>query len=143
PQVPYWSVTLVVRTAGDPAWRARDVRTAIHGVDRSVVIGGVAPMTALISSTIARPRLYGAVLLSFGVVSLLLAVLGVYGVIAFAVSQRLSEFGIRMALGAEKWSILRMVMARGLALTVAGVALGAVGALTLSRLLASVLFEVG
>jgi len=142
-QVPYWSVTLVVRTLGDPVWRARDVKTAIRGVDRNIVIGSMAPMSALVSSTIARPRLYGVVLLSFAVVSLFLAVLGVYGVIAFAVSQRLGEFAIRMALGAQKWSIVRMVMTRGLALTIAGAALGFLGALTLSKLLASVLFEVG
>jgi putative ABC transport system permease protein len=115
---------------------------AIRRVDSNVILNTVTPMSTLVAATLARPRLYGAVLLSFAAVSLLLAIVGVYGVIAFAVSQRLGEFAIRMALGAQRWSILRLVLRRGLLLTVSGVALGLLGALALSKVLTSMLFEI-
>ena len=96
----------------------------------------------MVSDSIARPRLEAVVLTAFGVIALGLACLGLYGLIAFSVAQRIREIGIRVALGASKARIFRMILGDGLRLTVIGVLLGLSGVVSSTRLLRSLLFEI-
>jgi len=101
------------------------------------------PMQGLVDRSIWDRRLYGTMFTLFAGIALLLAAIGVYGVVAYAVAQRTHEIGVRVALGAEKGDVLRLVVGRGLGLTAAGVALGVLGAVGFTRVLRSQLYGVG
>ncbi|MEJ7812233.1 MAG: ABC transporter permease [Gemmatimonadaceae bacterium] len=135
-------LSLAVRTTGDPLRYANAVRRAIWEVDRDQTITSVETMSAIVGGTVARPRLLATLLVLFGVMGLLLGALGIYGVLAFAVSQRRQEIGVRVALGATPRSVLALVVGQGMTLALAGVVVGVVGALALTRVLAAVLYEV-
>jgi len=135
-------LNLAVRTAGDPLRYANAVREAIWSVDRDQTITSVETMSAIVGRTVARPRLLATLLLLFGVMGLALGVLGIYGVLAYAVSQRRQEIGVRVALGASPRSVLGLVVRQGMTLALAGVAVGVAGALALTRVMAAVLYEV-
>jgi putative ABC transport system permease protein len=141
-QAPGYITNLVVRTTGDPAARARDIRRAVQQVDPRQSIGAVRTMDQLLDASLSQPRLYAAFLASFAGLSLLLAGIGVYGVAAYSVSQRTHELGIRLALGAPRRTVIGMVLAHGLWLALAGLALGCVAALSATRLAAGLLFGV-
>jgi len=120
----------------------RAVRDAIWSVDRNVPISEMTTLEHITGSAVARPRLLAWLLGIFGAIGLLLGALGIYGLLAFAVTQRRQEIGVRVALGASPRSVLRLVVGQGMGLAVAGVVAGIAGAFVLTRLMSAVLFEV-
>ena len=141
-QSPMGAVTLLVATGRDPAVLATPVRSAMRSVDPTVALSGVEPLTQTLADSLARPRFISALLAVFAVLALLLASIGVYGVLSFAVTERTRELGIRAALGATPRRILRQVLRQGLGLTLIGTGLGLIGALAAGRLLRGLLYEV-
>lgn len=135
-------MSLVVHTASDPAGLIPAVRQAIRSVDREQPIFRIATLAELVSGSMSRQR-FGAVLLTlFAGLGILLAAVGVYGVMSYTVSQLFHEIGLRMALGADRGAVLRLLLRQGMTLAVLGVALGLGGAVLLTRLLSSLLFGV-
>src|SRR4029078_2325553 len=130
-----------VRSQGDPAALAGDLRTIVGALDPEVPVASVRTMNELLADSVARSRFNALLLAIFGIVALLIAVVGVYGVVAYMVAQRTQEIGIRMALGAARADVVRMVVRGGMLPTLAGVALGLVAALGLAPLLSSLLFR--
>lgn len=141
-QQPNLRVSLVIRSSGDPAVLAQLVRNQIREVDLDQGISDVMPMDTLISDSMARPRLQTVLLGLFGSIALILACVGIYGVIAYSVEQRTREIGVRVALGAEPRKILRFVFREGLSLTAIGIVLGSCAAFALTRYLSTLLYEV-
>jgi predicted permease len=139
---PAQTAYLVVRTKGDPLRFTELIRNRVFELDRDQGISKVRTMDSLLNESLGTPRLTMTLLGSFSAVALLLAVIGIYGVIAFSVAQRTQEIGIRGALGAEKADILRLFLAQGLKMAATGLAIGLMGALGLTRLMESLLFEV-
>jgi len=135
-------VAVVVRTANDPTSLARAVRTAVQGIDPSQPVTALATMEEVVSTSTAQRRLALMMFAAFAGVALVLAVAGIYGVLAGAVAERTREIGVRSALGATPADILRMVLLQGMRLAVAGLAIGLVGALSLGRFLRSLLYGI-
>jgi putative ABC transport system permease protein len=142
-QEPWWAAYVVIRTSGDPMRLAATLRGEVSALDPAMPIEGVQPMTRIVSESVAQPRFRTTLLGLFGGLALLLAVIGIYGVISYSVGRRKREVGIRLALGAGRGDVLRQVLGEGLALTGIGLAAGAVGAGALTRFLSSLLFDVG
>jgi putative ABC transport system permease protein len=142
PQAPMYFAHLVVRVRNDPRQMARAVQAAIHRVDPDQAISNVETMDTVFSDSVARPRFQLVLLLVFAGIAVLLATIGVYGVVSYSVSQRTQEIGIRVALGARSGDVSRMVLREGLLLGGSGVALGLAAALATTRVLRSLLFEV-
>jgi putative ABC transport system permease protein len=136
------NLAFAVRTAGDPNRIVPAVRAAIHSIDQDVPISNVATMDDNIAGSMGQRKFAMMLLGLFAVMAVVLASIGIYGVMSYSVTQRAHEIGIRMALGAARPSVLGMVMKQGLALVGAGVAIGVVGAFGLTRLIASQLFGV-
>ncbi|MFZ0213967.1 MAG: ABC transporter permease [Candidatus Acidiferrales bacterium] len=134
--------TLFVRTAANPMAMANAVREQVWMVDKDAPIGDVMTMNAVMSESVVEPRFQTALLSTFGVLGLLLAVVGVYGLVSYGMVQRTHEIGVRMALGAHPHDILRMLIREGTTLAAAGIVIGIGGALALTRFLASLLFEI-
>jgi predicted permease len=135
-------MTFVVRTATDPQSVAAAMRGVLQEVDRSQPVQSIAPMADLISSSTAEPLFQARLISIFSMLALLLSAIGIYGVLAYSITERTREIGIRMAFGAEKSDITRMVLKRSLLLVTAGVVLGVAGAVAMTRVLARFLFEV-
>jgi putative ABC transport system permease protein len=133
---------LVVRTMGSPMRLLPELREQIWTVDRDIPIAQVATMDQLMSESVAEPRFRSLLLGIFAGVALLLASVGVYGVISYSVMQRNHEIGIRLALGARASSVVALVLKQGAVLAGAGLAIGLVGAFALTRLMEEMLFEV-
>jgi ABC-type antimicrobial peptide transport system permease subunit len=133
---------LAVRVAGDPLSLAPAIRRVIAGVDKDQPVSKVQPMQALLSAEVADRRLQLQLLGSFALLALVLVSLGIYSVLAYAVRQRTSEIGVRMALGARQQHILRSVMGSGARLICIGLALGLTGAWMLTRLIRSLLYGI-
>jgi putative ABC transport system permease protein len=133
----------VVRTASDPAGVAAAITDVIHNVDPNLPITRVTTMDGLITDSVS-PRRFSALLVGiFAALALLLAAIGIYGVMSYTVSQRTQEIGLRMALGAQVANMRGMIFGQTLKLTLIGVGLGLAGAFVLARFLASLLFDVG
>jgi predicted permease len=133
---------LLVRTEGDP-WRAAEtIRQAIHALDPDMPVENVNTLAELRSTSLARPRLTATLLTIFAGLALFVTLAGITGVMATSVSERTQEFGIRIALGAEPGSVLRMVLAQGMVLVTAGLAAGIGGSLLLTRVLGGLLFDI-
>src|SRR5215510_14126108 len=135
-------MVLAIRTAGDPAAIAPSVRQAIWLVNRNVRITDVATMDQVIGVSLAQWRFPVTMLGLFAIAALLLAALGLYGIMAYSVAQRTTEIGVRMALGAQPREVLTLVLGQGVFLVGLGIAIGVGGALALRSLLSSFLFEV-
>ncbi len=141
-QNPGYITTLVVRTAGEPASLAGSIKAAIRDADRTQAVSDVKTMEQYVGDLLARPRLYAVMVASFAMLALLLAVVGVYGVMAYVAAQRTHEFGIRMALGAGPGAVFRSVFGYGTTLTVTGLVIGFALALALRKVLSTLLFGV-
>jgi len=142
-QGPYPFMTFVLRTRGEPAAVAAAVRHVVQTLDPQQPIGEVRTLSSLVGDSIARQRFNTLLLAVFAVVALLLSAVGIYGVMSYGVAQRTHEVGIRTALGATAADILRLVLKQGMKLTLLGVAVGMLAAVTLTRLLKNLLFSVG
>ena len=132
----------VVRTASNPAMVAREMVRKIHELDPTITVVDIQPMTARMNQSMARERFSTLMLGAFALFALLLAIVGVYGVMSHLVTQGAHDIGVRMALGAERGRILKMVLRQGLELTGAGIVVGLAGAALLTRVMASLLFGV-
>jgi putative ABC transport system permease protein len=141
-QAPSRSVYVSLRTDGDPIALAAPARAAVRDVDRDLVVNEVQPLDTRVAQSIARPRLSVWLLTGFSGVALLLAAVGIYGVMAYTVSQRTREIGVRMALGADPGNVKRLVVRQGMRPALLGVLVGLLAALAASRLLASLLYGV-
>jgi putative ABC transport system permease protein len=135
-------MTVVVRSSGNPAQLSAALRDAVFSLDPNQAISTIRSMDDVVSGSVAQPRFASQILGLFAVLALLLAAVGLYGLIAYTVSQRTHEIGIRMALGAEPRDVLKLVIGQGLKLALAGTAIGIVGALALTRLMQGLLFQV-
>jgi putative ABC transport system permease protein len=135
-------ISFVIRTASDPAGLVSAVRREILSLDKEQPIAGVSTMEEYVSRWLAPQRFNMTLIAIFAVIALLLASLGVYGVIAYGVAQRTHEIGIRMALGAQAADVLRLIVGQGMALALIGVGIGLIAALVLTRFLASLLYGV-
>jgi putative ABC transport system permease protein len=141
-QVPQSSIYLVVQTVGDPASLSGAVRGAIQKVDKDLPVFRVTTMERLVADSMAQRRFSMFLLGIFASVALVLAVVGLYGLMSYTVMQRTHEIGIRMALGASARDVLKMVVGQGMALALIGVGLGLVASLLLTRAMSSLLFNV-
>ncbi len=141
-QNPSRLATLLVRTSNDPQGMAQTIRAAIHRVDRRMPVYGVTTLNGRIEALQAERRFQTSLLLVFSVVALALAAIGIYGVVQYSVAMRTREIGVRMAVGAQRGDIFRMVLGEGLSLSLMGLALGLVGALMLGQIGSSLLFDV-
>ncbi len=141
-QRPGRGATLLIRTAGDPEQLTAQVREHARALEKDVVFANITTMEQVLNRTLAQPRMNLALLGSLSALALVMAVIGVYGVMSYAVSQRTREMGIRMALGARKEDVLRLVLRQGLRVTLAGVGVGLAVSLALTRLMQSLLFGV-
>lgn len=136
------TMNLVVRTSGDPLALARLVREQVHALDPEIPVAHVRTMDDIVSSSIARQRFSMLLLGAFGALALILAVVGIYGVVAQLVAARSQEFGVRAALGASPRALVRMSLWDGIRQTASGLAIGALAALLLTRLMQGMLYGV-
>lgn len=141
-QAPQRTSYLVIRTQGDPMSIANAVRSEIRSLDRALPVANLRTLDEVMDTARSRPRFLTLLLTLFSSLSLALAALGIYGVISYSVAQRTNEIGIRMALGAQGMDVLRLVGAAGIRLAIAGIAIGAAGALALTRTMSGLLFGV-
>ena len=141
PQLPWPLLNLSVRTAGNPGGLAAPIRHTISAIDKDQPLTDVQTMEELVGSASERPRFTMLLLGMFSATALILAIVGIYGVIAYSVAQRTQELGIRMALGADQDDVLKLIVGQGLRLTLTGIAIGLAGALALTRFLSSLLFQ--
>jgi putative ABC transport system permease protein len=135
-------ISISLRTDADPARLASPARQAVRAVDRDLVVNEMRPLAARVEDSIARPRLSVLLLSGFSALALVLAAIGIYGVMAYTVAQRTREIGVRMALGADPANVERLVVRQGMQPALLGVAVGLVGAFAASRLIASLLYGV-
>jgi putative ABC transport system permease protein len=134
---------VVIRTSVDPVSVAAAVRSQVWSIDKEQPISDIKTMDQVLSQSVAQRRFNMLLLGGFAGVALLLTAVGIYGLISYSVTQRTREIGLRMALGARRQDILKLVMARGLLLVLLGVGIGIAGAFALTRVMESLLFGVG
>jgi putative ABC transport system permease protein len=138
----YPQMTIVIRTRGDSTGIAAAARNVIRQIDPDQPIGQVATMESLMSKSVARIRFNSTLLAIFSGVALIMAAVGIYGVMSYSVLQRTHEIGVRMALGAQRADVLRLMLKQGLLLAVLGVVVGLAAAFGLTRIISTLLFEV-
>jgi putative ABC transport system permease protein len=141
-QAPRYFAQLVIRSKSDPRQLARAAEAAIHRVNPDQPVSAVSTMEEVLSGSVAEPRFQLGLLLVFAAIAVLLAAIGVYGVVSYSVNQRTQEIGIRVALGARASNVASLVLREGMLLAGIGVVIGLAGALALTRVLRSLLFEV-
>jgi predicted permease len=141
-QAPMYFATLVARAQGDPRQISHSMEDAVHRVDPDQAISDVQTMETVFSDSVASPRFQAVLLGVFAALAVALAIIGVYGVVSYSVTQRTNEIGIRVALGARSTDIARMVLREALALAAIALLVGFAASLALSRLLQSLLFDV-
>jgi len=141
-QIPYTSMNVVVRTANDPANLVADVRRVILELDATQPPHSLVTMEELVSASVAKEKFALTMLEILAVLALLLAALGIYSVLSYAVSQRTREIGLRLALGAQTNSVLRLIVGKGMRLSLAGIVVGLLASFGLTRLMRNLLFGV-
>jgi putative ABC transport system permease protein len=141
-QFPYAGMTLVVRSGADAATVAGAVRREVQAIDPSLPVSNVRSMEQVLSASVAERRFSMTLVGLFATVALLLAMVGIYGVMAYTVSERTHEIGVRIALGAQAGDILRLILGQGLLLTLGGIGLGLGGAFLLTRLMSGLIYGV-
>src|SRR5439155_964409 len=133
---------LVIRAVTDPTSLAAAVRKEVMAIDPNQPVANVKKMEEWLANSVAQPR-YRTLLLSvFSAVAMLLSVIGIYGVMSYAVTQRTREIGLRMAFGAQRWNVLSMVLGQGMKLALTGVWVGVAAALALTRVIRNLLYEI-
>ncbi|HEX9704549.1 MAG TPA: ABC transporter permease [Gemmatimonadales bacterium] len=142
-QLPQRAVYVVLRTAGDPLAAVGSLRQTVKSLDPEIPLYNIAAAQQLIDRSIARPRVNAALLSVFAAVALVLAAIGIYGVLSYAVAQRTREIGVRMALGAHARDVVRLIVRQGMLPVVAGLGVGLVTALAATRLMGKLLYGVG
>jgi putative ABC transport system permease protein len=142
PQWTWQSVSLELRTTGDPRQLSRSLAAAVASIDKDQPVTAILPMNDVVSAALSQRRETMYLIAGFAAVALILAVIGLYGVMAFSVAQRTVEIGIRQAMGARRGDILRMVLLQGMRLSVLGMVLGVVCAAVVTRLMSGMLFGV-
>jgi len=141
-QTPGYITNLIVRVEGDPAAHAAAIRRTIHDVDPTQAVANVRSLEQYVSAALARPRLYAVMVTAFASIAVLLAAIGIYGLIAYVVAQSLADIGVRLALGASRRQIFLEQFRRGSVLVASGFALGILAAWILRGLVATYLFAV-
>jgi putative ABC transport system permease protein len=141
-QQPFRLAVLIARTTDDPARIAGQMRAVIRSYDSAISLGAVQPLTTWVSDSVAQPRFRTILLSSIAGITLILAIVGLYGVIAYSTSQRTSEIGVRIAIGAQRADVIRLVLVEGARLAIAGIVLGLAGSYWATRLLSSFLYQV-
>jgi putative ABC transport system permease protein len=147
-EVPFWQspwpqVGMAVRTQGDPGAMTKSIAAAVHAVDPDLPLANIQTMDQILDRSLLGDQFIAALFGSFAGTALLLAAMGIYGVMAFGVAQRTHEIGLRIALGAGKEQVLRLILREGLLLVTAGLGLGLFGAYFLGRAMQSTLYGVG
>jgi len=137
-----WAMKFVARTTADPLKLAGAIKGEIEGIDSQLAVSGIRSMDEVVSGSIAAKRFNMTLLGLFAALGLLLAAIGIYGVISYSVAERTHEIGIRLALGASASDVLKMVLRQGLALAAAGACIGLIAAFALTRLLTNLLYGV-
>jgi putative ABC transport system permease protein len=131
---------LVVRATDDPTGLVRAIKREIHAVDATLPVSHIRPLSDLLDEDVAARRIGTIVLIAFATFAVLLAVIGIYGMISYFVLQHTSEIGVRIALGAQARDVLALVAGKGLALALVGVGIGSVGAIWATRLVSGLLY---
>jgi putative ABC transport system permease protein len=140
-QIPIGGMTLVARTTADPHELTTAVRREVAQIDRDQPISEIATMEEVVAESIWQPRLYATLFAVFAGGALVLALIGIYGVMAFLVQTRTHEIGVRMALGATARDVFKLIVGRGMRLTIFGILIGVAGAIALTRLMHTLLFN--
>jgi len=136
------NVFLVVRTTGEPLSLVGSIRGEIRQMDANLPVANIRPMSDIVSTALATPRLTSFLLGAFAAIALALAAVGIYGVLAYLVAQRTHEIGIRLAIGANRAQVLGMILKQGMTLALGGIAIGVVAAFGLTRLMQSLLYQI-
>jgi putative ABC transport system permease protein len=142
PQAPLSDMTLLVRTQGDPTTLLPGIRNSVSAIDPKQPLSKITTLEKVVSESIAQPQLNMLLMGLFGALAMILAAVGIYGLLSYAVAQRTQEIGIRMALGAQVSDVLSLILRQGMTLAVSGVALGLAAAFALTRVMRSLLFGV-
>jgi len=142
-QAPLQDMTLLIRTSNDPTSIVSAVQRAVWTIDPNQAISNVSTLEEIVSESVAQPRFNMFLMAMFGFLALLLAVVGIYGLLSYAVTQRRQELGIRLALGANRKDVLKLVLRQGMTLALIGQAAGLIGAFALTRVMRGLLFGIG